>query len=91
VAELREYILSDTTGSNDIKRLSRGMTSEMIAAISKIMSNADLIVGAKKSPVVARNNNTLGLAGRFGARLQPNDSRDDAASISAQIYEGLSY
>jgi ethanolamine ammonia-lyase large subunit len=91
VAELREYILNDATGSSDIKHLSQGMTSEMIAAVSKIMSNADLIVGAKKSPVVARNNNTLGLAGRFGARLQPNDSRDDAASISAQIYEGLSY
>ena len=29
------------------KRISRGLTSEMIAAVCKLMSNMDLIVGAK--------------------------------------------
>lgn len=49
VAELREFILSSETTDFDIKRISRGLTSEMIAAVCKLMSNMDLIVGAKKS------------------------------------------
>lgn len=49
VAELREYILSDKTGDFEIKYISRGLTAEMIAAVCKLMSNMDLIVGAKKS------------------------------------------
>ena len=91
VAEFREFLLHGTTGADDIDRIRKGITSEMAAAVSKIMSNADLIYGAKKAPVVVRNNNTLGLPGRFGARLQPNDTRDDVSSITAQVYEGLSY
>ena len=47
VAELREFILSSETTDFDIKRISRGLTSEMIAAVCKLMSNMDLIVGAK--------------------------------------------
>lgn len=90
VAELREYLLAcdDAAG---LERVRRGITSEMAAAVSKIMSNADLIYAAKRLPVVTRNNSTLGLPGRFSSRLQPNDTRDDMASITAQIYEGLSY
>ncbi len=49
VAELREFILSSETTDFDIKRISRGLTSEMIAAVCKLMSNMDLIVGAKKN------------------------------------------
>lgn len=42
-------------------------------------------------PVVKKANTTIGLPGRFAARLQPNDTRDNVDSIVAQIYEGLSY
>ena len=63
----------------------------MAAAVSKIMSNADLIFAAKKMPVVVRSNNTIGLPGHFSSRLQPNDTRDEIPSIVAQVYEGLSY
>lgn len=54
VEELREWILSDTTTDNDIKFISRGLTSEMIAAVCKLMSNMDLIVGAKKIHIEKR-------------------------------------
>ena len=91
VAELRDFLLGGETGADAIKRIGKGLTSEMIAAVSKIMSNADLICCAKKLPVVVRSNNTLGLPGRFASRLQPNDTRDDVSSIIAQVYEGLSY
>ena len=42
----RIYLIFETTDF-DIKRISRGLTSEMIAAVCKLMSNMDLIVGAK--------------------------------------------
>ena len=65
--------------------------SEMIAGVAKICSNADLIYGGKKMPVIKKANTTIGLPGTFSCRLQPNDTRDDVQSIAAQIYEGLSF
>ncbi|PWU30823.1 ethanolamine ammonia lyase large subunit [Pseudomonas sp. RW407] len=91
IGELREYILADDTGADDIAFLRKGLSSEVVAAVAKICSNADLIYGAKRMPVVKKANNTMGLPGRFSARLQPNDTRDDVQSIAAQLYEGLSY
>ncbi|WP_275628624.1 ethanolamine ammonia-lyase subunit EutB [Pseudomonas sp. 273] len=91
IGELREYLLADTTSNDDITFLRKGLSSEVVAAVAKICSNADLIYGAKRMPVVKKANNTMGLPGRFSARLQPNDTRDDVQSIAAQMYEGLSY
>ncbi|MDY6181004.1 MAG: ethanolamine ammonia-lyase subunit EutB, partial [Candidatus Faecousia sp.] len=61
VSELREWILSETTTGADIHRLSRGLTSEMVAAVCKLMSNLDLIYAAAKIPVTAHCNTTIGL------------------------------
>ncbi|MCX2643715.1 ethanolamine ammonia-lyase subunit EutB, partial [Klebsiella pneumoniae] len=54
-------------------------------------SNAELIYGGKKMPVIKKANTTIGLPGTFSGRLQPNDTRDDVQSIAAQIYEVLSF
>ena len=91
VGELREHVLGDDASLEDLEQLRKGLTSEMVAAVAKISSNGDLIYGAKKMPVVKKANTTIGLPGHFGCRLQPNDTRDDARSIAAQIFEGLSY
>lgn len=91
VGELREYILGDTATPEELEVLRKGLTSEMVAAVTKICSNGDLMYGAKLLPVVTKANTTLGLPGRFSSRLQPNDTRDDIRSITAQMYEGLSY
>jgi ethanolamine ammonia-lyase large subunit len=91
VGELREYVLGDTATLEELEVLRKGLTSEMVAAVAKICSNGDLIYGAKLLPVVTKANTTIGQPGRFSCRLQPNDTRDDIRSISAQIYEGLSY
>tara|TARA_R110000822_G_scaffold12845_6_gene46187 strand:- start:645 stop:2009 length:1365 start_codon:yes stop_codon:yes gene_type:complete len=91
VSELREYILSDVPTREDYERLRRGLTSEMVAAVCKICSNGDLMVGAKKLYVISKANCTVGIPGRFSARLQPNDTRDDIDSIMVQVYEGLTY
>lgn len=91
VGQLREYVLSDSATLEELEVLRKGLTSEMVAAVAKICSNGDLIYGAKLLSVVTKANTTIGLPGRFSCRLQPNDTRDDIRSISAQIYEGLSY
>ena len=91
VSELREFILSDERSDDELSFLRKGLTSEMVAAVAKICSNADLVYGAKRMPVVKKANTTIGQPGRFAARLQPNDTRDNIDSIVAQIYEGLSY
>ena len=37
VSDLREWILSETTTTADLRRASRGLTSEMVAAVCKLM------------------------------------------------------
>ena len=91
VSELRETILSDEPSLEDLERLRRGLTSEMVAAVAKICSNADLMYGGKKLTVITKANNTLGVPGHFSCRLQPNDTRDNVESMLAQTFEGLSY
>ncbi|EIQ2376664.1 ethanolamine ammonia-lyase subunit EutB [Listeria monocytogenes] len=91
VEELREWILDHKTTDADIKRVARGLTSEIIAAVTKLMSNLDLIYGAKKICVIAHANTTIGLPGTFSARLQPNHPTDDPDGILASLMEGLTY
>lgn len=91
ISELREYLFCDGTRIEDIEFLRKGLTSEVVAGVAKICSNADLIYGAKRMPVIKKGNTTVGLPGTFSCRLQPNDTRDDVKSVVAQIYEGLSF
>lgn len=91
VGDLREWILSNSTSEEMIRRMSQGLTSEMVAAVTKLMSNLDLMLGAKKCPVVKHCNNTIGLHGTLGSRCQPNHPTDSVEGIRASVYEGLSY
>jgi ethanolamine ammonia-lyase large subunit len=91
VAELREWILDGETTGEQISAISRGLTGEMAAAAAKLMSNLDLIVGAKKIRVVVKCNNTLGLGGRISSRLQPNHPLDDVQGVLAAVKDGLSF
>jgi ethanolamine ammonia-lyase large subunit len=91
VGELREWLLADTTTEEMIKRLSNGLTAEMVAAVTKLMSNLDLMLAASKIRVVRHCNNTIGLRGTLGSRCQPNNQTDSVEGIRAAIYEGLSF
>ena len=91
VSELREWILDEAHTGEDIKRISRGLTSEMVAAVAKLMSNMDLIYGAKKIRITAHCNTTIGEAGTLSSRLQPNHPTDDPDGIMASLLEGLTY
>ncbi len=91
VGELREWLLSDSTGAEDIARISNGLSSEMIAAVTKLMSNLDLVYAASKIRVLRHAVNTIGLPGTLSNRLQPNHPTDSPEGIRASLYEGLSY
>ena len=91
VAEFREWLLDENITSGDIRKVSRGLTSEMVAATAKLMSNLDLIYCANKMPVTAHCNTTIGLPGTLSCRLQPNHTTDDPDGITASTLEGLSF
>ncbi len=91
VAELREWLLDERNDAAAIHRVSRGLTSEMVAAVAKLMSDLDLIYAARKIPVTAHCNTTIGLPGTLSARLQPNHPTDDPDGIMASLLEGLTY
>ena len=91
VGEFREWLLADTTTSEMIKRVSGGLTAEMIAGVTKLMSNLDLIYCAKKIPRTAHCNNTIGTPGTLSSRNKPNHPTDSPEGIRAEIYEGLAY
>nr|MBP8784303.1 ethanolamine ammonia-lyase subunit EutB [Synergistaceae bacterium] len=91
IGDLREWILSNETSCEEIRRASRGLTSEVVAGVAKLMTNLDLIYGASKLPVLAHCNTTIGVPGTFSSRLQPNHPTDDLEGVTAALYEGLSY
>ena len=89
VGGFRDWLLSNDATGAAITALARGLAPEMVAAVSKIMRNQDLIAVARKIRIVTRFRNTLGLPGRLSARLQPNHPTDDPAGIAAAILDGL--
>ena len=91
VGDFRDWLLADSTDTAALVRIASGLTPEMVAAVSKIMRNQDLILAAKKRPVVTRFRNTIGLPGRMSVRLQPNHPTDDVKGIAASMLDGLMY
>ena len=89
VGGFRDWLLSDAATSAVLKQISRGITPEMAAAVSKLMRNQDLILVAKKCAVTTAFRNTIGLKGRMSVRLQPNHPFDDAKGITASILDGI--
>ncbi len=91
VGDLRDWLLSDDAENDKLTELTYAFTPEIVAAVSKLMRNQDLIAVAKKREVVARFRNTIGLKGRLSTRLQPNHPTDDFKGIAASIVDGLLY
>ena len=89
VGSFRDWLLSGEATSAVLKKLSRGITPEMAAAVSKLMRNQDLILAAKKCEVVSAFRDTIGLRGRMSVRLQPNHPFDDEKGITASILDGI--
>lgn len=91
IQEMREWILDNGTDSDKIMWASKGMTSEVIAGISKLMSNMDLVLASSKMRITATCNTTIGGENVLASRLQPNHPVDDVEGVLASTFEGLSY
>ncbi|AFC28298.1 EutB [Paenibacillus mucilaginosus 3016] len=91
VGELREYLLrTDTTGAAML-HTAKGLTSEMIAAVCKLMSNMDLIQAAGRIQVVTTCRTSIGQSGTLASRAQPNHPTDRIGGMKAALFEALSY
>jgi len=91
VGEFRDWLLSDAASTPVLTALAPGLTPEMVAAVSKLMRNQDLILAARKCSVVTRFRSTIGLPGRLAVRVQPNHPTDDPQGILASTLDGLMY
>jgi ethanolamine ammonia-lyase large subunit len=91
VGEFREFILDDDIAEQELKRISRGVTPEMAAAVTKLMSNKDLVLAGCKVRNVTKCRNTMGGHGVLGIRLQPNHPADDVGGILLSTFDGLLY
>jgi ethanolamine ammonia-lyase large subunit len=83
--------LSDATTEQTLRNLTWGLTPEMVAAVSKLMRNQDLVLAARKCRVVSAFRTTIGLPGRMAVRLQPNHPTDDPRGVLASVLDGLMY
>jgi len=91
VGEFREWLLQETQTATTLTNVSRGLTPEMVAAVSKLMRNQDLILASSRCNVVTRFRSTIGLPGTMSVRLQPNHPTDDPKGILASIVDGILY
>jgi ethanolamine ammonia-lyase large subunit len=91
VGDFRNWLLSDAANTEALAALAPGLTPEMVAAVSKLMRNQDLIAVARKCSVVTRFRNTIGLPGHLAVRLQPNHPTDDLRGVAASTLDGLLY
>ncbi len=91
VGQFREWMLDYKTTPEMIRRVSCGMTSEMVSAVAKLMGNMDLVYLCSCLHSPRHCNTTIGQGGQLASRLQPNDTRDDIEAMTAITYEGLSF
>ncbi|WP_315832335.1 ethanolamine ammonia-lyase subunit EutB [Bradyrhizobium prioriisuperbiae] len=89
VGDFRNWLLSDKATTEALAALAPGLTPEMVAAVSKLMRNQDLVAVARKCRVVTRFRNTIGLPGHLAVRLQPNHPTDDLRGVAASTLDGL--
>jgi len=91
VGGLRDWLLSYDATPEVLAALAPGLTPEMVAAVSKLMRNQDLISVASRCRVTTAFRSTIGLPGRLSTRLQPNHPTDDLRGIAAATLDGLLY
>lgn len=92
VGELRDHLLTvavEPDAATTLTRLGPGLLPEMVAAVSKLMRNQDLVTVGAACRVTTAFRTTLGLPGRLSTRLQPNHPTDDPAGVATSVLDGL--
>lgn len=91
IGSFREYLLAHETTDKELSVIAPALMPEMVAAVSKLMRNQDLIAVAQKIEVKTKFRSTVGQKGHLAIRLQPNHPTDDLRGITASIIDGLMY
>ena len=92
VGALRDWLLETATRTDATDRLRAirwALTPEMVAAVSKLMRNQELIAVSRVISNPASFRTTIGLPGRLATRLQPNHPTDDPTGVAASVLDGL--
>jgi ethanolamine ammonia-lyase large subunit len=91
VGALKNTLLSPA-GPEWVRRHRRGLRSEVIAAVAKVMSDDELSrVARGLFHALPGDGTTIGSPQHFGSRIQPNSPGDDEDEILISILEGLTY
>jgi ethanolamine ammonia-lyase large subunit len=91
IAELKDILLQPAA-ANWAQHYRDALSSEAIAAVVKLMTNAELsAVSHKLFNPLANERHAIGSSSHFGARIQPNSPGDDDEEILFSILEGLAY
>jgi ethanolamine ammonia-lyase large subunit len=85
--------LKDFLANNDeleIRKIQRGLSSDVIACLVRVMSNQELIAVASKvfNPLPGSD---VGRRGFMGARVQPNSPTDDVDDIQWQVFNAFAF
>ncbi|MBO0321285.1 ethanolamine ammonia-lyase subunit EutB [Muricauda sp. CAU 1633] len=91
VGDFRDWLLTHEVDTQKLTQISKGLTPEMVSAVSKLMRNQDLIAVAQKCEVITQFRNTIGKKGHLSVRLQPNHPTDNIKGIAASMMDGLLY
>lgn len=88
MGQLKDFLLKSP--ESGIKGIMWGLNSDVIACITKLMSNAELADFGKKvfNPLPGSN---IGAKGYMGARIQPNSPTDNPEDIIWQVFDGWCY
>ena len=87
VRQLKEALSAG--GSDWARRYRDALSSETIAAVTKVMTDEELAAVSRQllNPLA----DGIGAAGHFGSRIQPNSPGDDEEEILFSILDGLSH
>ena len=90
VGEFREFILDDATSEVMLKDLHWAIVPEVAAAVTKLMSNKDLVLAGAKIRNVTQCRNTMGERGCWASAYSESPA-DDVGGILLAAFEGLLY
>jgi ethanolamine ammonia-lyase large subunit len=86
--QLKDFLSSKD--ESEIRKIQRGLSSDVIACLVRVMSNQELIAVASKvfNPLPGSD---IGRRGFMGARVQPNSPTDDVDDIQWQVFNAFAF
>jgi ethanolamine ammonia-lyase large subunit len=91
ISQIAQRLLG-ADGAAWAKHHGRGLASEVIAAVAKVMSDDELarVAGTLFNPLPGEGV-AIGSPAHFGSRIQPNSPGDDEQEILFSVFDGLAH